>query len=199
MYVCLLTLRVLTLYNDVIYSAFGKFLSTNKRCSSNERATVSKNWIKQLHTLPVLHFNSCLTMNTVKQQHTATATSIQATKYTYRNLSAQRIYESTVVLSYIRRASVSSYVGSRARIARHSVWNTSDFIRNEWIKSRTFITNTLAFGLSDDPFPAANVIHRILSNGTTIMTGRKWLFPLSPMPPCPLWTSWSPLPVVTKL
>jgi hypothetical protein len=23
--------------------------------------TVSKNWIKQLHTLPVLHFNRCLT------------------------------------------------------------------------------------------------------------------------------------------
>jgi hypothetical protein len=26
-----------------------------------ERTTVSKNWIKQLHTLPVLHFNRCLT------------------------------------------------------------------------------------------------------------------------------------------
>jgi hypothetical protein len=29
--------------------------------SSTERTTVSKNWIKQLHTLPVLHFNHCLT------------------------------------------------------------------------------------------------------------------------------------------
>jgi hypothetical protein len=29
--------------------------------SSIERTTVSKNWIKQLHTLPVLHFNRCLT------------------------------------------------------------------------------------------------------------------------------------------
>jgi hypothetical protein len=26
-----------------------------------ERTTVSKNWIKQLHVLPVLHFNRCLT------------------------------------------------------------------------------------------------------------------------------------------
>jgi hypothetical protein len=25
-----------------------------------ERTIVSKNWIKQLHTLPVLHFNRCL-------------------------------------------------------------------------------------------------------------------------------------------
>jgi hypothetical protein len=25
------------------------------------RTIVSKNWIKQLHTLPVLHFNRCLT------------------------------------------------------------------------------------------------------------------------------------------
>jgi hypothetical protein len=35
--------------------------STRKTCSSIERTTVSKNWIKQLHTLPVLHFNRCLT------------------------------------------------------------------------------------------------------------------------------------------
>jgi hypothetical protein len=27
-----------------------------------ERNIVSKNWIKQLHTLPVLHFNHCLTI-----------------------------------------------------------------------------------------------------------------------------------------
>jgi hypothetical protein len=26
-----------------------------------ERTIVSKNWIKQLHTSPVLHFNLCLT------------------------------------------------------------------------------------------------------------------------------------------
>jgi hypothetical protein len=26
-----------------------------------ERTIVCKNWIKQLHTLPVLHFNRCLT------------------------------------------------------------------------------------------------------------------------------------------
>jgi hypothetical protein len=32
-----------------------------KTLSSIERSMVSKNWIKQLHTLPVLHFNRCLT------------------------------------------------------------------------------------------------------------------------------------------
>jgi hypothetical protein len=32
-----------------------------KTRSSIERAVVSKNWIKQLHTLPVLHINRCLT------------------------------------------------------------------------------------------------------------------------------------------
>jgi hypothetical protein len=44
-----------------LYSAFRKSLCTYKRCSSIERTIVSKNWIKQLHTLPALHFNSCLT------------------------------------------------------------------------------------------------------------------------------------------
>jgi hypothetical protein len=29
--------------------------------SSIERTIVSKNWVKQLHTLPELHFNRCLT------------------------------------------------------------------------------------------------------------------------------------------
>jgi hypothetical protein len=29
--------------------------------SSFERTIVSKNWVTQLHTLPVLHFNRCLT------------------------------------------------------------------------------------------------------------------------------------------
>jgi hypothetical protein len=32
-----------------------------KTRSSIERTIVSKNWIKQLHTVPVLHFNRCLT------------------------------------------------------------------------------------------------------------------------------------------
>jgi hypothetical protein len=38
-----------------------KTYSTRKTRSSIERTIVSKNWIKQLHTLPVLHFNRCLT------------------------------------------------------------------------------------------------------------------------------------------
>jgi hypothetical protein len=37
-----------------------KTYSTSTTRSSVERTTVSKNWIKQLHTLPVLHFNRCL-------------------------------------------------------------------------------------------------------------------------------------------
>jgi hypothetical protein len=32
-----------------------------KTRSSIERNMASKKWIKQLHTLPVLHFNRCLT------------------------------------------------------------------------------------------------------------------------------------------
>jgi hypothetical protein len=48
-------------YTYLIYNAFGKSLYTYKRCSSTERTIVSKNWIKQLHTLPVLQFNLCLT------------------------------------------------------------------------------------------------------------------------------------------
>jgi hypothetical protein len=46
--------------NNVKYSAFGKLLCTYNTKSSIERIIVSKNWIK-LHTLPVLHFNCCLT------------------------------------------------------------------------------------------------------------------------------------------
>jgi hypothetical protein len=35
--------------------------STRKTRSSIERTIASKKWIKQLHTLLVLHFNRCLT------------------------------------------------------------------------------------------------------------------------------------------
>jgi hypothetical protein len=38
-----------------------KTYSTRKTRSSIERNVASKNWIKQLHSLPVLHFNRCLT------------------------------------------------------------------------------------------------------------------------------------------
>jgi hypothetical protein len=44
-----------------LYSVFGKSLCIYKRCYSSERTTVSKNLIKQLHILQVLHFNRCLT------------------------------------------------------------------------------------------------------------------------------------------
>jgi hypothetical protein len=38
-----------------------KTYSTRKTRSPIERTVVSKHWIIQLHTLPVLHFNRCLT------------------------------------------------------------------------------------------------------------------------------------------
>jgi hypothetical protein len=45
-----------------LYSVFRKSLCTYKRCwQSIERTIVSKNGIKQLHILTVLHFNRCLT------------------------------------------------------------------------------------------------------------------------------------------
>jgi hypothetical protein len=44
------------------YSAFGKSPCTYESCwKSIERTIVSKNRIKQLHTLLVLHLNRCLT------------------------------------------------------------------------------------------------------------------------------------------
>jgi hypothetical protein len=45
-----------------LYSAFGKSEGTYKRCWKwYPRTLVSKNLIKQLLTLPVLHSNRCLT------------------------------------------------------------------------------------------------------------------------------------------
>jgi hypothetical protein len=47
---------------DNLYSVFGKSLWTYKRFWKRyQRTIVCKNWIKQLNTLPVLHFNHCLT------------------------------------------------------------------------------------------------------------------------------------------
>jgi hypothetical protein len=37
-------------------------LCTYKNTFFNWKTTVSKNWIKRLHTLPVLHFSRCLTI-----------------------------------------------------------------------------------------------------------------------------------------
>jgi hypothetical protein len=51
----------------------------------------------ELHTLPVLHFNRCLTTEySETTAHFSTATSIMTTKSTYRCLSAQRLSERTV-------------------------------------------------------------------------------------------------------
>jgi hypothetical protein len=75
-----------------LYSAFGKSLCTNKSCWKwYPRTIVSKIWVKQLHTLPLLHFNRCLST-----EYTWNATSIRITKSTYRSLSAQRLSERAV-------------------------------------------------------------------------------------------------------
>jgi hypothetical protein len=50
-----------TLHKSTYLLSSRKTYSTRKTRSSIERTIVSKNWIKQLHTLPVLHFNRCLT------------------------------------------------------------------------------------------------------------------------------------------
>jgi hypothetical protein len=45
-----------------LYSAFGKSLCIyNRSWIRFSKTIVSKIWIKQLHTLPVLHFSRCLT------------------------------------------------------------------------------------------------------------------------------------------
>jgi hypothetical protein len=57
----------------------------------------SKNWIKQLHTLPSLHFSRCLTAEYSETTAHFTATSILTTKSTYHSLSVQRLSELTVL------------------------------------------------------------------------------------------------------
>jgi hypothetical protein len=47
------------------------------------------NWIKQLNTLPVLHFSRCLTTEYGETTAHLMATSILTTKSTYCSLSAQ--------------------------------------------------------------------------------------------------------------
>jgi hypothetical protein len=76
------------------HSAFGKSLCTYKtRWKWCPWTTVSENWIKQLHTLLVLHFNRHL-----KTEYSeSTSTSILTTKSTYHSLSAQRLSECTIV------------------------------------------------------------------------------------------------------
>jgi hypothetical protein len=72
-----------------------KTYSRRKPRSSIEGTIVCKNWNKQLHTLPVLHFNPCLT--TEYSETTAHFNgNFDTTKSTYRNLSAQRLSERTV-------------------------------------------------------------------------------------------------------
>jgi hypothetical protein len=58
----LVNVAVYVIVQLIIHSAFRKSLCTYKRyCKSIERTVVNKNQIKQLHTLPVLRFNRCLT------------------------------------------------------------------------------------------------------------------------------------------
>jgi hypothetical protein len=47
--------------HERIYSFLERSIRPEKTRHSIERNRVSKNWIKQSHTLPVFHFNRCLT------------------------------------------------------------------------------------------------------------------------------------------
>jgi hypothetical protein len=113
--------RLISFANTFCRSAFVKSLCTYKRCwkwcpcvsiqawtllilfantfcrSAYEMFlmnAVSKNWIKQLNTLPVLHFNCCLT--TEYSETTAHFNgNFDTTKSTYRSLRAQRLSERT--------------------------------------------------------------------------------------------------------
>src|SRR5215471_8664333 len=62
---------------------------------------ISRLSVKQLHTLPVLHFNHCLTAEYSETTAHLTATSILATKSTHRSLSAQRLSERTVFSTFL--------------------------------------------------------------------------------------------------
>jgi hypothetical protein len=54
------------------------------------------NWIKQLHTLPVLHFNRCLTSEYSETTAHFNGNFYTGNQTTYRSLSAQRLSELTV-------------------------------------------------------------------------------------------------------
>jgi hypothetical protein len=72
-----------------------KMYSTWKTRSSIERTTVSKNW----NNYPLYRYYTSTAveqLNTVKQQHTATATSILTTKSTYHSLTAQQLSKCNV-------------------------------------------------------------------------------------------------------
>jgi hypothetical protein len=82
---------------DVKYSVFGKLLCTYKRCWKWYPWTiVSKNWIKQLHTLPALHFNRCLTTEYSETTAHFNDNFDTNNQSTYRSLSAQRLSQCTV-------------------------------------------------------------------------------------------------------
>jgi hypothetical protein len=80
-------------------SAFRKSLCTYKDTYLIERTIVSKNWIKQLHTSPVLHFDRCLT--TEYSETTAHCNGDFGTDnqiyVAYRSLGAQQISERTLL------------------------------------------------------------------------------------------------------
>jgi hypothetical protein len=57
---------------------------------------MSKNWIKQLHTLPVLHFNRSLATE-FSETTTHFNGNFDTDNQTYRTLRSQRLSESTVL------------------------------------------------------------------------------------------------------
>jgi hypothetical protein len=154
-----------------------------KTRSSIERSILSKNWNKQLHTLSVLHFNSCLKLKTVKQQHTSTATSILTTKSTYRSLSAQRLSERTVIYACVgacagahthTQAHVDAYVRTNSNIDPSLIFSWFFSVPSDQREGRTLTYTTtnsvqfiITFVISDfhhgvnEVFACGNVLKHI--------------------------------------
>jgi hypothetical protein len=106
-----------------IYSAFGKLLCTCKRCWKwCPRTIVSKNWIKQLHTLLVLHFSCCSTT----EYGETMATLIMTIKSVYHSLSAQRLAEHIVHCDWLRQLKV---LGSTLSVCKCNYSQDKSFVR----------------------------------------------------------------------
>jgi hypothetical protein len=64
------------------------------------RPELELKWIKQLHTLPVLHFNRCLTIEYSETTAHCNGNYVTDKQSTYRSLSAQRLSERTVLTKF---------------------------------------------------------------------------------------------------
>jgi hypothetical protein len=114
------------------YSAFGKSLFTYKRCWIRFSWTiVSKILITQLHTLPVLHFNRCLTNGYCETTGRFNGNSILTIKSTHRSPRAQRVSERTVCEPPVLIFKTSEYYTQCVRISQEPHHEEQVFIQNE--------------------------------------------------------------------